>query len=153
MNDVIVNPRLRLVRCVRRLRYTSDDNIILGTIQGVQVMFYNVKFGVKAIKRANTIEIIVSVTFMVWFNGKARVLNHKGPVYSMGTDASKAGFGATCEWDYMWGEWQGPGGRCVHEERPPTELYDDHINEQEPGRCWSVSNDGVRLIVIQLCMP
>ena len=68
---------------------------------------------------------------MIWFNGKARILNHQGPVYNLGTDASKVGFGGTCELGYMWGTWAGPGGRCEHEENPPTEIYDDHINEQE----------------------
>ena len=68
---------------------------------------------------------------MIWFNGKARILNHQGPTYNLGTDASKTGFGGICELGHMWGVWAGPGGRCIHEEKPPTELYDDHINEEE----------------------
>ena len=71
-------------------------------------------------------------TFMLWFNGKARILNHQGPVWNLCSDASgKVGFGAYSEFGHMWGFWKGPGGRCPHEESPPSEVYDDHINEEE----------------------
>ena len=70
-------------------------------------------------------------TFMGWFNGKARILNHKGKVWSIGTDASDHGFGGFSDFGHFWGCWEGSQGRCPHEASPPTEDYDDHINEEE----------------------
>ena len=72
------------------------------------------------------------LTFMNWFNGKARILNSDRPEWNVASDASsKVGFGAYCEFGYTWGLWSGEGDRCEHEYHAPKEDYDDHINEKE----------------------
>ena len=68
---------------------------------------------------------------MGWFNGKARMVNHKGSTWQLGTDASDYGFGGHSDFGYFWGRWQGYQGVCPHESRPPQEVFDDHINEEE----------------------
>ena len=72
---------------------------------------------------------------MCWFNGKAKILNHKGKTWNLGTDASDFGFGGFSEHGHFWGCWSGSESRCPHEASPPQEAYDDHINE---GELWPV---------------
>ena len=75
-------------------------------------------------------------SFLIVFNGKARMFSKDCKVVPLVTDASSSGFGAYTDSDFFWGFWKVDDCSCIHQERAPQEeIYRDHINV---GEMWPV---------------
>lgn len=67
-------------------------------------------------------------SFMVMFNGRAKVLKQRVNYEVAYSDSSTYGFGMCWGSDYIFGRWNDKGGGCSHEVSCPTEPHDSHIN-------------------------
>ena len=75
-------------------------------------------------------------SFLVVFNGKARMFDKDCPVVPLVTDASNSGFGAYTDSDFFWGFWKVEDKWCGHQESAPIEeVFRNHINV---GEMWPV---------------
>ena len=75
-------------------------------------------------------------SFLISFNGKARMFAKDCPVVPLVTDASNSGFGAYTDSDFFWGFWKIEVNLCTHQESAPMEeIFRNHINV---GEMWPV---------------
>ena len=75
-------------------------------------------------------------TFLISFNGKAKIFKEDCRVVTIYTDASSTGFGGYSIDDFFWGFWTSEETMCPHQAKPPRQVvYDDNINI---GELWPV---------------